>query len=66
MNSDDPLLKVLEDLLKLDDIYACMIARRNMVSVMPDTSLFNQKIMDVWDIVSVVLAEIYRLNGKAV
>jgi len=45
--SDDPILEVLEDLLKLDDIYACMVARKNMVSVMPDTSKFNPKIMDV-------------------
>ena len=61
MNSDDPLLKTLEDLLKLDDIYACMIARRNMVSVMPDTNLFNQKIMDVWDIVSVAMKNVFGI-----
>ncbi|MCD6468141.1 MAG: hypothetical protein J7L32_02365 [Thermoplasmata archaeon] len=61
MNSDDPLLKILEDLLKLDDIYACMIARRNMVSVMPDTNLFNQKIMDVWDIVSVAMKNVFGI-----
>ena len=61
MNSDDPLLNVLEDLLKLDDIYACMIARRNMVSVIPDTSLFNQKIMEVWDIVSVAMKNVFAV-----
>jgi len=61
MNSDDPLLKILEDLLKLDDIYACMIARKNMVSVMPDTNLFNQKIMDVWDIVSVAMKNVFGI-----
>lgn len=61
MNTDDPLLKVLEDLLNLDDIYACMIARRNMVSVMPDTSKFNQKIMEVWDIVSVAMKNVFSI-----
>ncbi len=61
MNGDDPLLEVLEDLLRLDDIYACMIARRNMVSVMPDTSKFNQKIMDVWDIVSSAMQNVFSI-----
>lgn len=61
MNSDDPLLKVLDDLLKLDDVYACMIARRNMVSVMPDTSKFNQRIMEVWDIVSVAMKNVFSI-----
>jgi len=61
MNGDDPLLNVLEDLLKLDDIYACMIARRNMVSVIPDTSLFNPKIMEVWDIVSVAMKNVFTV-----
>ena len=60
-DNDDPLLNVLENLLKLDDIYACMIARRNMVSVMPDTSEFNQKIMDVWDIVSSAMQNVFAV-----
>jgi len=59
--SDDPILEVLEDLLRLDDIYACMVARKNMVSVMPDTSKFNPKIMDVWDIVSVAMKNVFAV-----
>jgi len=59
--NDDPILEVLEDLLRLDDIYACMVARKNMVSVMPDTSKFNPKIMDVWDIVSVAMKNVFAV-----
>ncbi|MCD6411988.1 MAG: hypothetical protein J7L20_06165 [Thermoplasmata archaeon] len=61
MSSDDPILEVLEDLLKLDDIYACMVARKNMVSVIPDTSKFNPKIMDVWDIVSLAMKSVFAV-----
>ena len=61
MSPDDPLLNVLEDLLRLDDIYACMIARRNMVSVIPDTSKFNPKIMEVWDIVSIAMKNVFAV-----
>ncbi len=59
--NEDPILEVLEDLLKLDDIYACMVARKNMVSVMPDTSKFNPKIMDVWDIVSLAMKNVFTV-----
>ena len=59
--SDDPILEVLEDLLRLEDIYACMVARKNMVSVMPDTSKFNPKIMDVWDIVSLAMKNVFAV-----
>jgi len=59
--NEDPILEVLEDLLKLDDIYACMVARKNMVSVMPDTSKFNPKIMDVWDIVSLAMKNVFAV-----
>ena len=59
--NDDPILEVLEDLLKLDDIYACMVARKNMVSVIPDTSKFNPKIMDVWDIVSLAMKSVFTV-----
>ncbi|HEX17410.1 MAG: hypothetical protein DRN00_01625 [Thermoplasmata archaeon] len=59
--NDDPILEVLEDLLKLDDIYACMVARKNMVSVIPDTSKFNPKIMDVWDIVSLAMKSVFAV-----
>ena len=59
--NDDPILEVLEDLLKLDDIYACMVARKNMVSVIPDTSKFNPKIMDVWDMVSLAMKSVFAV-----
>ena len=59
--NDDPILEVREDLLKLDDIYACMVARKNMVSVIPDTSKFNPKIMDVWDIVSLAMKSVFAV-----
>ena len=32
-----------------------------MVSVMPDTSEFNQKIMDVWDIVSSAMQNVFAV-----
>jgi hypothetical protein len=48
---EDPIAKVLDDLMILDDILACMVARRNMVSVMPTdgTDSFKPEIYQIWD-----------------
>ena len=48
---DDPLAKVLDELMDLDDILACMIARRNMISVMPSGDGFKPEVDQIWDIV---------------
>ena len=41
---DDPIALVLDDLLKLDDILACMVARHNMISVMPTGDAFKPEV----------------------
>src|SRR5512137_2495220 len=46
---DDPIALVLDDLLKLDDILACMVARRNMISVMPSDEGFKPEVNQIWD-----------------
>ena len=56
---DDPITLVLEDLLKLDDILACMVARQNMISVMPDQSLFDPKVMEIWDIIKRAMDDVF-------
>ncbi|HVQ00575.1 MAG TPA: hypothetical protein VMT57_03575 [Candidatus Thermoplasmatota archaeon] len=46
---DDPIALVLDDLMKLDDILACMVARRNMISVMPSREEFKPEVHQIWD-----------------
>ena len=48
---DDPIARVLDDLLKLDDVLACMVARCNMISVMPSDDSFDPQVDQVWDII---------------
>lgn len=56
---DDPIELVLIDLLKLDDILACMVARQNMISVMPDQNLFNPSVMEIWDIIKRAMDDVF-------
>lgn len=60
---DDPIALVLDDLLKLDDILACMVARQNMISVMPsdDTKSFKSEINVIWDIIRRAMGDVFRV-----
>jgi predicted regulator of Ras-like GTPase activity (Roadblock/LC7/MglB family) len=46
---DDPIARVLDDLMRLDDILACMVARRHMISVMPSDEEFKPEVNQIWD-----------------
>lgn len=51
---NDPIAKVLDDLMKLDDFFACMVGRRGMIdSVLPSdgTDSFKPEIQKIWDII---------------
>lgn len=60
---DDPIAHVLDDLLKLDDILACMVARQNMISVMPSdgTDSFKPEINEIWDIIHKAMEDVFTV-----
>ena len=56
---DDPIAEVLDDLLKFDEILACMVARRNMISVMPGSDGFKPEVMGVWDVIKRAMDDVF-------
>jgi len=60
---DDPIAKVLDDLLKLDDILACMVARQNMISVMPSDgdNSFKPAVHEIWDIIHKAMDDVFNV-----
>jgi len=56
---NDPIEEVLNDLLNYDEILACMVARLNMISVMPDQSRFDPKVMELWDIIKRAMDDVF-------
>ncbi|MEF8848266.1 MAG: hypothetical protein V5A68_03945 [Candidatus Thermoplasmatota archaeon] len=58
---EDPIAHVLDDLLRLDDILACMVARQNMISVTPTlgTEGFKEEVHDVWDIIHRAMDDVF-------
>ena len=61
--NEDPIAKVLDDLLRLDDILACMVARQNMISVMPSdgTDSFKPEINQIWDIIHRAMDDVFNV-----
>lgn len=60
---DDPIAHVLDDLLKLDDILACMVARRNMISVMPSGDGFKPEVNQIWDVIKRATDDVFGVIG---
>ena len=60
---DDPIARVLDDLLKLDDILACMVARRNMISVMPSSDGFKPEVNQIWDNIHRAMDDVFGVIG---
>ena len=61
---DDPIAMVLDDLLKLDDILACMVARRNMISVMPSGEGFKPEVNKIWDVIKQAMDDVFSVIGQ--
>ena len=61
---DDPIAMVLDDLLKLDDILACMVARRNMISVMPSSEGFKPEANRIWDVIKRAMDDVFTVIGQ--
>jgi len=60
---DDPIALVLDDLLKYDEILACMVARQSMISVMPSdgTDGFKPEINQIWDILHRAMDDVFNV-----
>ncbi len=60
---DDPIASVLDDLMKFDDILACMVARRNMISVMPSDESFKPEVNQIWDNIHRAMDDVFGVIG---
>jgi len=59
---EEQILRVLEeDLLRLDDVLACMVARKGMEGIVPDFSKFGIKDMGVWQILQKSMDEFFEI-----
>ena len=50
MDTEESIMKVLENLLEMDEILACMVVRKSMEGIMPDASKFDEKVIEIWEL----------------
>ncbi len=56
------ILKILEeDLLRLEDIHACMVARKNLEGIVPISENFKREILDIWDVLQNTMNEFFKI-----
>ncbi len=62
MGKREEVLKLLESLLQMDDVFACMLAKKGLEGVVPS----NLKIRDVnlWQLISKTTDEIFDLINR--
>ena len=64
-SKEEDILKVLsEDLLRLEDIHACMVARKNLEGIVPISEEFKQEITGIWDMLKDTMNEFFDIVSK--
>ncbi len=64
-SKEDKILKILEeDLLRLEDIHACMVVRKNLEGIVPITENFKKEIVGIWDILKNTMDEFFEIIGQ--
>lgn len=62
---EERILKILnEDLLRLEDIHACLVARKNLEGIVPITEEFKREIMGIWEVLKDTMDEFFDVIGK--
>jgi hypothetical protein len=57
---EEAILKILEeDLLPLEDVLACMVARKGMEGIVPDFSKFKISDVGVWEVLQKTMDEFF-------
>jgi predicted regulator of Ras-like GTPase activity (Roadblock/LC7/MglB family) len=61
-SKEEDILKVLsEDLLRLEDIHACMVVRKNLEGIVPITEEFKAEITEIWSMLKDTLNEFFDI-----
>ncbi|MBD3387464.1 MAG: hypothetical protein GF414_00825 [Candidatus Altiarchaeales archaeon] len=65
MSHEEKILEVLqEDLMPLEDIHACMVARRGLEGILPLTEEFKQEITGIWEILKNTMDEFFTIIAQ--
>lgn len=64
-SKEDRILRVLtEDLQRLEDIHACMVARKGLEGIIPLTEDFKKEIFEVWGILKKTMDKFFEVIAQ--
>ncbi|MBN2251376.1 MAG: hypothetical protein JW724_04810 [Candidatus Altiarchaeota archaeon] len=64
-SKEERILEILErDLLQLEDVHACMVARKNLEGIVPLSEEFKQEILDIWEVLKNTMDEFFDIISK--
>jgi predicted regulator of Ras-like GTPase activity (Roadblock/LC7/MglB family) len=61
MTTEDEVLKVLNDLRKVKDIHACMVARKNLEGIVPFSEEFKAEILEIWEVLKNTMNDFFDI-----
>jgi len=61
MSSKEEIMKILENLMKIEDIYACMLVSRGMAGIIPNKKFFRKEILPIWEMLQMTMDEMFGL-----
>ena len=64
MSTEEKILEVLNELLEYEEIYACMLVRKDLEGIIPPREKFKKGIEDIWEIVHEIMEEIFVIIDK--
>jgi len=66
MASEDEIMRILqEDLMQLEDVHACMVARKGLQGVVPQLSEeFKNEVAPVWEILQKSMDDFFEIIKK--
>lgn len=61
---EQKILEILDDLLREEDILACMVARRGLEGIMPPRDRFKIKDMGIWSTLEKTMDEFFEIISR--
>ena len=55
------ILDVLNELMRYDDIYACMVIQKGMGGIIPDKDKFEKEVIDTWEVLEDSINETFNV-----
>ena len=58
-SSKKEISRILENLMKMEEIHACMVVSKGMQGIIPEGSRFNKEVWPIWEILQKTMDDMF-------